>query len=196
MPMTTAPAPIASGTAVLLVNLGTPQAPTPGAVRRYLAQFLSDPYVVQIPRLVWWPLLHGLVLPLRSARVARKYAGIWMEGGSPLAVHTQRLAARLQGLLPQVLVDHAMRYAEPARAAAAVLVPWPAAAAGRRRRSLRRAVPGQRGRDRARAGAGSIRIRDVLPVALRPRALAGPGDRRHRARAGRRGRARAGRGVP
>jgi ferrochelatase len=114
MPMTTAPAPIASGTAVLLVNLGTPQAPTPGAVRRYLAQFLSDPYVVQIPRLVWWPLLHGLVLPLRSARVARKYAGIWMEGGSPLAVHTQRLAARLQGLLPQVLVDHAMRYAEPA----------------------------------------------------------------------------------
>src|SRR5690606_5496454 len=115
MPMTTAPAPIASGTAVLLVNLGTPQAPTPGAVRRYLAQFLSDPYVVQIPRLVWWPLLHGLVLPLRSARVARKYAGIWMEGGSPLAVHTQRLAARLQGRWPEVLVDPAMRYAEPAR---------------------------------------------------------------------------------
>jgi ferrochelatase len=113
MPMQT-PAPPAPGTAVLLVNLGTPQAPTPAAVRRYLGEFLSDPYVVQIPRFVWWPLLHGLVLPLRSARVAKKYAGIWMEGGSPLAVHTRALAARMQALAPDLRVEHARRYGEPA----------------------------------------------------------------------------------
>ena len=110
----TTPAPHAPDTAVLLVNLGTPQAPTAAAVRRYLAQFLSDPYVVQIPRLLWWPLLHAVILPLRSARVARNYARIWMEEGSPLAVHTRRLAARLQPLLPGVTVQHAMRYGEPA----------------------------------------------------------------------------------
>ena len=82
-----------SDTAVLLVNLGTPGAPTAAAVRRYLSEFLMDPRVVQLPRLVWWPLLHGLVLPLRSARVARKYAQVWMPGGSPLAVHTAALAS-------------------------------------------------------------------------------------------------------
>ena len=66
------PATPPADTAVLLVNLGTPSAPTPGAIRRYLAEFLSDRRVVQLPRILWWPLLHGLVLPLRSARVARK----------------------------------------------------------------------------------------------------------------------------
>ena len=110
----TTPAPRTAGTAVLLVNLGTPQAPTAAAVRRYLAQFLSDPYVVQIPKLLWLPLLHAVILPLRSARVARNYAKIWMQDGSPLAVHTRRLAARLQPLLPEADVQHAMRYGQPA----------------------------------------------------------------------------------
>ncbi|HLT45116.1 MAG TPA: ferrochelatase [Luteimonas sp.] len=104
----------APGTAVLLVNLGTPQAPTAAAVRRYLGEFLSDPYVVQIPKLLWWPLLHGVILPLRAPRVAKKYAGIWMDEGSPLAVHTRRLAAQLQPRLPGMTVLHAMRYGEPA----------------------------------------------------------------------------------
>ena len=110
----TTPASRAAGTAVLLVNLGTPQAPTAAAVRRYLAEFLSDPYVVQIPKLLWLPLLHAVILPLRSARVARNYAKIWLPEGSPLAVHTRRLAARLQPLLPEATVQHAMRYGEPA----------------------------------------------------------------------------------
>ena len=107
----------APGTAVLLVNLGTPQAPTATAVRRYLGEFLSDPYVVQIPKLLWWPLLHGVILPLRAPRVAKKYAGVWMDEGSPLAVHTRRLAAQLQPRLPGTTVLHAMRYGEPALAA-------------------------------------------------------------------------------
>ncbi len=112
MAMTTsAPAP---DTAVLLVNLGTPEAPTAQAVKRYLGEFLSDPFVVQIPKLLWWPLLYGVILPLRSKRVAKKYAQIWMEGGSPLGVHTRRLAAALQPRLPEVAVAHAMRYGEPA----------------------------------------------------------------------------------
>ena len=64
--------------AIVLVNLGTPDAPTASAVRRYLAEFLMDPLVVALPRWLWAPLLHGVILPLRSKRVARKYAGIWM----------------------------------------------------------------------------------------------------------------------
>ena len=114
----TNPAPAPGGatpdTAVILVNLGTPEAPTADAVKRYLGEFLGDPFVVQIPKLLWWPLLHGLILPLRSTRVAKKYAAIWMDGGSPLAVHTRRLAAALQPRLPGVAVLHAMRYGEPA----------------------------------------------------------------------------------
>jgi ferrochelatase len=117
MPMTN-PAPAPGGatpdTAVLLVNLGTPEAPTAAAVRRYLGEFLGDPFVVQIPKLLWWPLLHGVILPLRSPRVAKKYAQIWMAEGSPLAVHTRRLAAALQARLPGLAVLHAMRYGEPA----------------------------------------------------------------------------------
>ena len=107
-------APSPAGTALLLVNLGTPDAPTPAAVRRYLAEFLSDRRVVQLPRVLWWPLLHGLVLPLRSARVARKYAEAWLPGGSPLAVHTAALAAAVQARMPGVRVAHAMRYGSPA----------------------------------------------------------------------------------
>ena len=70
-------------TGILLANLGTPDAPTPEAVKRYLKQFLSDRRVVDTSRLLWWPLLRGVILPLRSPRVAKLYASVWMEGGSP-----------------------------------------------------------------------------------------------------------------
>ena len=116
----TIPAPVpglaSPDTAVLLVNLGTPDAPTAPAVRRYLGEFLSDPFVVQIPKLLWWPLLHGVILPLRAPRVAAKYAEIWLPDGSPLAVHTRRLAAAMQQRLPELAVLHAMRYGAPALA--------------------------------------------------------------------------------
>lgn len=105
-------------TAVLLVNLGTPAAPTAGAIRRYLAEFLSDPRVVQLPRWLWWPLLHGFILPLRARRVARKYAAIWRDDGSPLAVYTRNLADAMQQRLAQHHVSYAMRYGEPALAQA------------------------------------------------------------------------------
>lgn len=110
--------------AVLLVNLGTPEAPTPAAVRRYLAEFLSDARVVEIPRLLWWPILHGVVLNVRPRVSARKYAEIWAADGSPLAVHTARqaglLADRLaRGAPPGTLeVAYAMRYGQPSIAAA------------------------------------------------------------------------------
>jgi len=107
----------AAKTVVLLCNLGTPDAPTPGAVRRYLAQFLSDPRVVEIPRLLWLPLLHGVILRLRPARSARRYASIWMPEGSPLRVWTEKQALLLRGYLGQrghpVAVRYAMRYGEP-----------------------------------------------------------------------------------
>ncbi len=103
-----------SNTALLAVNLGTPDAPTAPAVRRYLAEFLGDPRVVAIPPLVWKPLLHGLILPLRGPRSAANYAKVWMEEGSPLMVHTRRLAGALQTRLPQWNVLPAMRYGNPA----------------------------------------------------------------------------------
>lgn len=99
--------------AVVLVNLGTPDAPTPRAVRRYLAQFLMDPRVVSLPRWLWVPLLRLVILPLRSPRVAKKYAQVWMDEGSPLAVYTHRLAQAVQARLPQARVVHAMRYGNP-----------------------------------------------------------------------------------
>ena len=104
-------------TAVLLVNLGTPQAPSASAVRRYLAEFLWDPRVVEIPRLPWWLLLHGVILRTRPARSAAKYAGVWTDQGSPLLSGSQRVAAALQQRLDvagQALeVALAMRYGEP-----------------------------------------------------------------------------------
>lgn len=100
--------------ALLIVNLGTPEAPTAVAVRRYLGEFLGDPCVVSIPALLWKPLLHGLILPLRGPRSAEKYAKVWMPEGSPLAVYTQRLATAIQARLPAWRVLHAMRYGEPA----------------------------------------------------------------------------------
>lgn len=104
-------------TAVLLVNLGTPDEATAPALRRYLAEFLSDPRVVEIPRLAWLPILHGIILRTRPARSAAKYASVWTPEGSPLAVWTRRqtdaLAALLQQRGHQLLVRHAMRYGRP-----------------------------------------------------------------------------------
>jgi ferrochelatase len=105
-------------TAVLLVNLGTPAAPTPSAVRRYLREFLSDPRVVEIPRGIWKPILHGVILNTRPRRSAARYAAIWTPVGSPLKVYTDRQAKLLQGLLgarleAPLVVDYAMRYGEP-----------------------------------------------------------------------------------
>lgn len=102
---------------VLLVNLGSPAAPTTAAVRRYLAQFLSDPRVIEIPRALWLPILYGAILLVRPARSARKYREIWSESGSPLAVHTARQAGLLSEALaarsPAWRVEHAMRYGSP-----------------------------------------------------------------------------------
>src|SRR5437764_10259395 len=84
---------------VLLVNLGTPEAPTTVAVRRYLAEFLSDPRVVEIPATLWKPLLHGFVLRTRPAKSAQRYASIWTADGSPLLFHSQRQKVLLQGYL-------------------------------------------------------------------------------------------------
>ncbi|MCA3239799.1 MAG: ferrochelatase [Rubrivivax sp.] len=104
-------------TAVLYVNLGTPDEPTAPALRRYLAEFLSDPRVVEIPRLVWWPILHGVILRTRPKQSAAKYASVWMPEGSPLAVWTARQAAALGQALAarghHVRVRHAMRYGNP-----------------------------------------------------------------------------------
>jgi len=101
-------------TAILLCNLGTPDAPTPTAVRRYLAEFLSDRRVVEIPRLLWLLILHGIILRVRPAKSAAKYASIWTPEGSPLKVWTEKQAKLLQGWLGQrnhrVLVRWAMRY--------------------------------------------------------------------------------------
>jgi ferrochelatase len=101
-------------TAVLYCNLGTPDAPTPGAVRRYLAEFLSDPRVVEIPRMLWLLILHGIILRVRPAASAAKYASIWSAEGSPLLVWTRRQAQALQQRMQDsgvpVLVRFAMRY--------------------------------------------------------------------------------------
>jgi protoporphyrin/coproporphyrin ferrochelatase len=103
---------------VLIVNLGTPNAPEPGAVRLYLKEFLSDPRVVEIPQLVWQPILRGIILPLRPRRSARAYREVWTDEGSPLAAITARQAKKLEGAFgPDVIVDHAMRYGRPAIAA-------------------------------------------------------------------------------
>jgi len=101
--------------AVLLVNLGTPDAPTPAAVRRYLAEFLSDRRVVEIPRAVWLPILHGIILRTRPRKSAHAYAQVWGPDGSPLAAVTKAQAVALQTRLgPDVMVSWAMRYGNPA----------------------------------------------------------------------------------
>jgi ferrochelatase len=107
---------------ILLVNLGTPDAPTAPALRRYLKQFLSDPRVVEIPRVVWAPILNGVILNTRPRKSAEKYAKIWMPEGSPLLVHTQRLTQLLRGCLGErikspLAVTMGMRYGKPSIAA-------------------------------------------------------------------------------
>lgn len=99
---------------VLLVNLGTPDAPTTGAVRRYLKEFLSDPRVVEIPRLVWWPILNGIILNTRPRKSAHAYAQVWSPDGSPLAAITKAQAEALQARLGDAaLVRWGMRYGNP-----------------------------------------------------------------------------------
>ncbi len=108
----------AASTAVVLVNLGTPDAPTAPALKRYLKQFLSDPRVVEIPKPIWWLILNGIILNTRPQKSAAKYATVWMPEGSPLRVHTERQAKLLKGLIGQrghhVTVTWAMRYGAPA----------------------------------------------------------------------------------
>jgi ferrochelatase len=100
---------------VLLINLGTPDAPEPRAVKRYLAEFLSDPRVIELPKLAWQPILRGLVLTTRPKKSAHAYAQVWSDAGSPLAAITEAQANALNGAFgPGVLVDWAMRYGAPA----------------------------------------------------------------------------------
>lgn len=100
---------------LLLINLGTPNSPEPGSVRLYLKEFLSDPRVIEIPQLVWQPILRGIVLTTRPKKSAHAYRQVWTDEGSPLAAITARQAKALQGAFgDEVIVDHAMRYGEPA----------------------------------------------------------------------------------
>ncbi len=105
-------------TGVLLINLGTPDAPTAKAVRPYLKEFLGDPRVVEIPKAIWWLILNGIILRVRPKKSAAKYATIWTKEGSPLRIHTEKQAALLQGYLGErckapLVVDFAMRYGNP-----------------------------------------------------------------------------------
>ncbi len=108
---------------VLLVNLGTPDSPSYFAVQRYLREFLADRRVIETSRLIWWPLLYGVVLPFRPMRTARKYRKIWMPEGSPLAVYSKRLAIKIGGRLQSTLGDRVrvalgMSYGNPSIASA------------------------------------------------------------------------------
>jgi ferrochelatase len=110
--------PASPKTAVLLVNLGTPEQPTAASVRKYLGEFLMDPRVVQIPKPIWWLILHGIILRVRPAKSAKAYKSIWMDRGSPLMVLTEDLGLALRDLLLQrevsdVTVEIAMRYGKP-----------------------------------------------------------------------------------
>jgi len=101
-------------TGVLLINLGTPDAPEPAAVRRYLAEFLSDPRVIEIPKIAWKPILHGIILRVRPKKSAHAYSQVWEAEGSPLAAITARQARALQSRLgDDIVVDWAMRYGNP-----------------------------------------------------------------------------------
>ena len=108
---------------VLLVNLGTPDSPSYFAVQRYLREFLGDRRVIDTSRLIWLPLLYGVILPFRPLRTARNYRKIWMHGGSPLAVYSSRLTAKVQAVLqsrlgPDVRVALGMTYGNPSIAGA------------------------------------------------------------------------------
>jgi ferrochelatase len=119
----TQPVPHAGKPAVLLINLGTPEAPTAPALRKYLKQFLWDPRVVELPRPLWWLVLNLIILNIRPKASAEKYAKVWTPEGSPLKVHTERQAKLLRGYLGQsgrddIVIEWAMRYGEPSVAAA------------------------------------------------------------------------------
>ena len=109
-------------TALLLVNLGSPDEPTAAATKRYLAEFLSDPRVVEIPKAVWWLVLHGIILNTRPAKSAAKYATVWTPEGSPLVSGTRTLTSRVQEALSTaghgIIVKMAMRYGNPSIASA------------------------------------------------------------------------------
>ncbi len=102
---------------VLFVNLGTPEAPTSGAVRRFLREFLSDPRVVEYPRLLWWLILNLIILVIRPSRSAAAYRKVWTEQGSPLMIHSRAIADRLRERLATAAVpthvELAMTYGEP-----------------------------------------------------------------------------------
>lgn len=105
-------------TGILLVNLGTPDAPTAQAVRPYLKQFLGDPRVVEIPKVLWWLILNGIILNVRPKKSAAKYASVWLTEGSPLRVYTEKQAIMLQGYLGErtqapFAVEFAMTYGNP-----------------------------------------------------------------------------------
>lgn len=104
-------------TGVLLINLGTPDAPTPGAIRRYLGEFLSDQRVIELPAWLWQILLRGVILPLRPRKLAPRYKEIWLEQGSPLLVWSQGLGQAVQDVLSRdgvpALVEVGMRYGQP-----------------------------------------------------------------------------------
>jgi protoporphyrin/coproporphyrin ferrochelatase len=101
---------------ILLINLGTPDAPTPAAVKRYLKEFLSDRRVVELPSLLWQPILRGVILHVRPRKSAHAYQQVWTDAGSPLAAITARQAQALADRLHsgQIIVSHAMRYGNPA----------------------------------------------------------------------------------
>lgn len=103
---------------VLLTNLGTPDAPRPKAVRRYLSEFLKDRRIVEIPKPIWWLILHGIVLRIRPKQSAKLYRNIWLDEGSPLLVHSKQQQIKLQNYLNQkyndkILLQLAMRYGKP-----------------------------------------------------------------------------------
>ena len=120
-PTRAAGSPVSERIGVLLCNLGTPDAATPPAVRRYLAEFLSDPRVVEIPPALWQPILHGIILRRRPAVSAKKYQSIWLPEGSPLLVYSRKQAVMLRGYLGESGCDAsvrlAMRYGQPSVAA-------------------------------------------------------------------------------
>ena len=99
---------------VLLINTGSPDTPDAASVRRYLAEFLSDERVIELPKWKWWPILHGIILTVRPAKSAQRYKGVWTKDGSPLIVHTRKTAEKLQAALgADVKVEWAMRYRQP-----------------------------------------------------------------------------------
>ncbi|MGB1561266.1 MAG: ferrochelatase [Sinimarinibacterium flocculans] len=108
-----------SRTGILLVNLGTPDAPTAPAIRRYLGEFLGDRRVIEVPRVLWWPLLHGVILPFRSRKLVHAYSAVWTERGSPLlAIGRDQCEALQRSLGDAAVVQLAMRYGNPSIAAA------------------------------------------------------------------------------